>query len=172
MTSRKVDPHAEHSHPLKINLHESWLPHHSTWHSCMPIAHFFNQPAIIVYGLSSKFFHRRNHMSTIMAIQAMVINHTKNKNSMQQIKITLAVGEVSILHKSMTFTHKTISNKLYHQVVVQRGCIWVFELLLKKVQFCNTSSTFLAVMASHNIMWMFISLRQNNLLVYNWTGWL
>jgi len=62
-------------------------------------------------------------MSTITAIQTMVINHTKNKNSMQQIKITLAVGEVSILHKSTTVTHKTISNKLYHQVVVQYGCI-------------------------------------------------
>jgi hypothetical protein len=43
---------------------------------------------------------------------------------MQQIKITLAVGEVSILHKSMTVTHKTIRNKLYHQVVVH-GCIRV-----------------------------------------------
>jgi len=60
-------------------------------------------------------------MSTIMAIQTMGINHTKNKNSVQQIKITLVVGEVSILHKSMTVTHKTISNKLYHQAVVQHG---------------------------------------------------
>jgi len=132
----------------------------------MIISHFSNQPFIIVYGLSSKYVHRRNHMSTIMAIQTMVINHTKNKNSMQQIKITLAIGEVSILHKSMTVTHKTISNQLYHQVV-QHGCIRVFELLSRKVKFCNTSSTFLAVMASHNIMWTFISLRQNNLLVYN-----
>jgi hypothetical protein len=72
----------------------------------------------------------------------------------------------------MAVTHKTMSNKLYHQVVVQHGCIWVFELLSKKVQFCNTSNTFLAVMASHNIMWTFNSLQRNNLLVYNWTGWL
>jgi hypothetical protein len=172
MISRKVDPHAEHIHPLKINLHDSWLPYPLNVAKLHAHCSFFNQQSIIVYGLSSKYFHRRNHMSTIMAIQTMVINHTKNKNTMQQIKITLAVGEVSILHKSMTVTHKTISSNLYHQVVVQHGCIWVFKLLLKKVQFCNTSSTFLAVMASHNIMWMFISLRQNNLLVYNWTGWL
>ena len=128
MISTKIDRRAEHIHSLKINLHESWLPHNSTWHSCTLIAHFFNHSAIIVYGLSSKYFHRRNHMSTIMAIQTMGINHTKNKNSVQQIKITLVVGEVSILHKSMTVTHKTISNKLYHQAVVQHGLylsIWI-----------------------------------------------
>jgi hypothetical protein len=101
--------------------HDFLTTQHGTAACPLPIF-LINQLSLCMVSAPNIFI-EENHMSTIMASQTMVINHTKNKNSMQQIKITLTIGEVSSLHKSMAVTHKTMSNKLYHQVVVQHGCI-------------------------------------------------
>lgn len=89
--SGKVDPHAEHILPQKINLYEPWLPHHSTWHGCKLIAHFFKSTSYhcvwsLLHIFSKKISHVNNHGHSDNGDKS-----HKEQEFTEQIKITLAV---------------------------------------------------------------------------------